>query len=78
MRTLRASEIGAYLYCRRAWWYQRQGKPSENQESLAAGRMVHRQHGQTVLASGCLRILAYSLLLAALVVLAAYFALKVF
>jgi CRISPR/Cas system-associated exonuclease Cas4 (RecB family) len=78
MRTIRASEIGAYLYCRRAWWYQRQGLPSENQENLAAGTAVHRKHGQAVLTAGCLRAVAYVLLLAAAAAMAAYFTLQAF
>jgi len=67
MKTVRASEIGTYLYCQRAWSYQRQGAPTENQTELLQGSELHEQHGRTVLASGCLRVLAYALLLAALV-----------
>jgi hypothetical protein len=72
MRTLRASEIGAYLYCQRAWWYQKQGKPSENQAELTSGTELHYRHGRTVLATGCLRTLAYGLLLLALALLVIY------
>ena len=72
MRTVRASEISAYLYCRRSWWYGRQGYESENQASLGAGRSLHAAHGRRVLTSGLQRLLAYLLLLAALVLLTAY------
>jgi CRISPR/Cas system-associated exonuclease Cas4 (RecB family) len=69
MRTIRASEIGTYLYCQRAWWYQRQGVQSENQAELAGGTELHERHGQVVMTAGCLRVLAYTLLLASLVLL---------
>jgi hypothetical protein len=72
MRTIRASELGAYLFCHRAWWYQRQGYLSENRAELAGGRALHERHGRAVLAAGCLRTLAYTLLLLALVLVAAY------
>jgi hypothetical protein len=67
MRTIRASEIGTFLYCQRAWWYQRQGVQNENQAELAGGTELHERHGQSVMIAGCLRVLAYTLLLASLV-----------
>ena len=70
MKTVRASEIGTYLYCHRAWWYQRQGEENANQAELAAGSVLHVRHGQRVLAAGCLRSIAALLLLAGLVLLA--------
>jgi CRISPR/Cas system-associated exonuclease Cas4 (RecB family) len=73
MRTIRVSEIGSYLYCSRAWWYQRQGIQSDNQTDLASGSRIHRRHGQSVMVSGCLRILAYLLLLSALILLTVHF-----
>ncbi len=73
MRTIRASEIGTYLYCQRAWWYQRNGQASENLAEMAAGSELHYQHGRAVLGVSCLRLLAYALLIAALVLLAVYF-----
>jgi hypothetical protein len=73
MRTIRASEISAYLYCKRAWWYQQQGYESENQAELACGNALHDRHGRKILVSGCLQTVAYALLLAALVLLSAYF-----
>jgi CRISPR/Cas system-associated exonuclease Cas4 (RecB family) len=69
---VRASEIGSYLYCHRAWWYRKQGVKSENQAELATGTELHRRHGRKVLAAGLLRNLGMILLLAALSVLAAY------
>lgn len=73
MRTLRASEIGAFLYCQRAWWYQRRGEVPANQAELAAGRQLHERHGRATLGVGCLRAAALALLLAALAVVAVYF-----
>lgn len=70
MKTVRASEIGTYLYCKRAWGYQRQGEENANQVELAAGDALHVQHGQRVLAAGCLRSAAGALLLAGLVLAA--------
>jgi CRISPR/Cas system-associated exonuclease Cas4 (RecB family) len=72
MRTIRASEIGAYRYCRRAWWYQRQAMPNDNQENLTAGQELHEKHGRFVMASSCLHALAYLFLLLALMAAAAW------
>ncbi|MEW5939435.1 MAG: hypothetical protein AB1750_07230 [Chloroflexota bacterium] len=72
MRTIRASEIGTYLYCRRAWWYRKTGVESANQVELATGTSLHRQHGRKVLAAGLARTLGLLLLLLALIFLVAY------
>ncbi len=72
MRTIRASEIGTYLFCQRAWWYQNQGLPSENQADLASGSELHLQHGRSVLKARIMRIAALVFLLAALVLLTIY------
>lgn len=71
MRVIRASEIGAYIYCKRSWWYQGQGLTSENQSEMAAGNSFHRGHGRLVLFAGALRLAAWLTLLAALALLAA-------
>jgi hypothetical protein len=73
MRTIKASEIGTYLYCQRAWWYHRQGQASENLPEMIAGSEMHYRHGRSVLAIGCLRLLAYAMMLVALALLAIYF-----
>ncbi len=62
MRTIRASEIGAFQFCRRAWWYQRQGVTPENQMELAGGSAFHREHGRQVLTGRLARLLAWLLL----------------
>jgi hypothetical protein len=67
MKTVRASEIGTYLYCQRAWSYQQKGVTNENQADLITGTRLHESHGRSVMAAGCLRSVAYALLLAALV-----------
>ena len=72
MRTIRASEIGTYLYCRRAWWYRKQGVEPDNQSELTAGTTLHRAHGRKVIAAGLLQTLGGLLLLMALILLAVY------
>jgi CRISPR/Cas system-associated exonuclease Cas4 (RecB family) len=72
MAVIRSSDIGNYLYCRRAWWYRKLGFESDNQAELAAGTEIHRQHGRKVVASGLARLLALILLFAALLLLVAY------
>lgn len=72
MQVIRSSDIGNYLYCRRAWWYRTQGFESDNQSELASGTELHRAHGRKVLASGLLRTSGFLLLLLALVLLVAY------
>ena len=72
MKTIRASDIGSYLYCRRAWWYRLRGHESVNHREMAAGTELHRQHGRSVLAAGLLRGLGFLLLLLACVLLTAY------
>jgi hypothetical protein len=70
MRTIRASEIGTYLFCRRAWWYQKQDIPSQNQAELAGGSDFHRRHGRQVVRAGLLRLAGWLLLLLAILLLA--------
>ncbi len=46
---LRASEIGQYAYCARAWWLARvKGYPSANVAAMQRGTEGHRAHGRTV------------------------------
>ncbi len=70
MKTIRASDISAYLYCKRSWWYREQGIASENSQEMADGNQLHYQHGRTVFMSGLLRLAGFFILLAAVVMLA--------
>ena len=72
MSVIRSSDIGNYLYCRRAWWYRKQGFESENQTELVAGTELHRQHGRKVLAASLSRSVGMVLLFVALILLVAY------
>ena len=68
-RVIRASEIGQYVYCARAWWLGSvQGLPSSRQQDMAAGEAAHAHHGRGVRASLGLSRLAYLTLLLAAVV----------
>ncbi len=67
MRIIRASELGTYQFCNRAWWYHLQGYEPDNQLALQAGKTYHAKHSYVVSSASCLRVLAYSLLLLAII-----------
>ena len=72
MRAIRASEIGTFLYCLRAWSYLKSGREPRNQAELAEGTRLHEQHGRRVVVAGSLRALAYILLVMALLLVVFY------
>ncbi len=76
MRTIRASEVSAYQYCQRAWWYQRNGLAPENQMEMAEGVELHARHGRSVMTAGCLRVAAYGAILLAVLLVATQIALR--
>ncbi|MFZ2360644.1 MAG: hypothetical protein WA040_14995, partial [Anaerolineae bacterium] len=48
---IRASELGEYVYCARAWWLRRvQGVASHNVAALRSGQQAHDRHGRAVAA----------------------------
>lgn len=73
-RIIRASEVGRYVFCARAWWLGSvEGLPSTHLQQMAAGLSAHRRHGCWVRVGLGLARLAYLLL--ALAVLTAVVAL---
>jgi hypothetical protein len=61
-RLIRASEIGEYVFCHRAWWLDRvQGETSLNVREMEAGLGAHARHGQSLALAGCLQRAAYLL-----------------
>lgn len=72
MPVIRASEIGSYLYCRRAWSYRKKGVESQNQAEMAAGTELHRRHGRTALSAALMRGLGMFFLIASILLLVAY------
>ena len=68
MRVIRASEIGEYLYCHRAWWLRHmRGYKSANVRELATGTATHETHGRLVWLGGALRLMAVLLVVLAIV-----------
>ena len=68
MRVIRASEIGEYVFCHRAWWLRHvAGYESANVREMAEGTAVHARHGLLVSAAGGLRLLALLLVAAAVI-----------
>lgn len=66
---IRASEIGNYVYCRRAWWLREaRGLTPRSTRALEAGTQYHAAHGRDVRRARLTRTLAYSLFFLAIVV----------
>ena len=71
---VRASGMGEYVYCARAWWLRREGDtPTRGGEARAAGTRWHESHGRSVARAKRLRLasalLAYAALALAAVLL---------
>jgi len=71
-KMIRASEIGEYVYCARAWRLRREGvEQTRGHEARAAGTEWHTEHGRGVTAAGRLmKLSSAAALLAALCALA--------
>lgn len=64
MKIIRASEVGEYLYCARAWWLRRvAGEEPEGAARRELGVALHARHGRLVAASNWLVGLACALAL---------------
>jgi len=72
--TIQASEIAAFVFCRRAWWYSRLDIPPENVKSLAQGTRWHQHHGLQVILWRWARTLGILAILTAMVLAAIAFA----
>jgi CRISPR/Cas system-associated exonuclease Cas4 (RecB family) len=61
---VRASELGEYVYCARAWWLRHeQGVASRNLAALQSGSAAHDRHGRDVASAVTQRRLAFLLAL---------------
>jgi hypothetical protein len=70
---IRASEIGQYDFCARAWWlHSVEGLPSSNVRELQAGTQAHQAHGRRVSRAGLLQQSAILLLIAGVILLAIF------
>jgi CRISPR/Cas system-associated exonuclease Cas4 (RecB family) len=68
--TIRASEVGEYVYCARSWWLRRvAGLEPEGRERRERGVTLHRRHARSVALSRLLLAAAVLLGVAALIVL---------
>jgi hypothetical protein len=66
---IRASEIGEYVFCARAWRLRAEGhEPTRGQAARAAGTHWHTEHGRSVRRARRLRLLAAVSAMLALVV----------
>jgi type IV secretory pathway TrbF-like protein len=57
---VRASGMGEYSFCARAWWLRREGvTPTRGGEARAAGTRWHEAHGRAVSRARRLRAVAF-------------------
>jgi CRISPR/Cas system-associated exonuclease Cas4 (RecB family) len=68
MPIIRASEVGEYVYCARAWWLRRvAGQEPAGHQRRSTGIALHNRHARQVRLSSVLLVLSSVLLLLALV-----------
>ena len=67
---IRASDIGLYVFCARAWRLKADGYESQNRAEMAAGTEAHHEHGAAVAGSQRLQRLSLILFALAIVLLA--------
>jgi hypothetical protein len=61
-RIIRASEIGQYDFCAKAWWLGSiEGVQPSNIRQLQAGTAAHEEHGRQVRRAGQMQVAAFML-----------------
>ena len=60
-KVIRASDIGLFVFCARAWCLKADGYESQNRAEMAAGSEAHQAHGAAV--AGAQRLQRLSLIL---------------
>ncbi len=70
---IRASDVSRYVYCNRAWWYDREGYTSINIAEMQQGTRYHTRHGRFVRAMQRIALIAALLIIAAVFMAAVYF-----
>jgi hypothetical protein len=69
-RIIRASEIGQYDFCAKAWWLGSiEGVSPSNIRELQAGTAAHEQHGRQVQRASQMQIAAFALIALGVVIL---------
>ncbi len=67
---IRASEVGEYVHCHRAWWLGHvEGVENQNRAWMDAGTERHRAHGERVGRAALMQNIAVLLVAVALVAL---------
>ena len=76
-RIIRASELGRYSFCAKAWWLGSvEGVPSANVREMDAGTSAHEQHGKAVQTSVWLNRVGIACLVLGALVLAMFVILR--
>ncbi len=69
-RIIRASEIGQYDFCAKAWWLGSiEGVQPSNIRELQAGTAAHEQHGRQVQRAAHMQFAAFALIAIGIIVL---------
>ncbi len=76
-RIVRASELGQYSFCSKAWWLGSvEGVPSANVREMDLGTSSHERHGRTVQLSVWLQGAGIACLIVSLLVFVLFFLLR--